>query len=349
MTGSGLRRDRRRPARRSSATSPTTAGRRTRLRSRLYRAEAAASSRGRRARPAGSAAAATALSATDAAVMIHVVTVHFQDERWIDAAAPVPRPLPAGGAPRLRRAERHRPGARRAVLLRGRPRGQAPREAEPARRGRAGAGATRDDLLLFVDGDAFPIAPVDSRDPRRDSRSRRSGATRTPATASPTRASASPPSASGSTIGGDWRRGHKWTASTGDQVTDVGGNLLGILRGGRHPVASAAAVEPHRPRPALLRRLRRRRVPPRRRVPRAAGPALARLPSRAQVRDEATVGTLDARPRARPGRAVGALPPRRSAGTAAASPTPRSPRSSSPTRCSLSIETDDEFYRRFTT
>jgi hypothetical protein len=32
-----------------------------------------------------------------------------------------------------------------------------------------------------------------------------------------------------SEIGGDWRRGHEWTSSTGYHVTDVGGNLLGIL------------------------------------------------------------------------------------------------------------------------
>jgi hypothetical protein len=30
-------------------------------------------------------------------------------------------------------------------------------------------------------------------------------------------------------VDGDWHRGYEWTSSTGDRVTDVGGNLLGIL------------------------------------------------------------------------------------------------------------------------
>ena len=85
-----------------------------------------------------------------------------------------------------------------------------------------------EDLLLFLDGDAFPIAPVgpeilDGFELAAIRRDENVGDCQPH------------PSFCLTTIGfwfdigGDWRRGYKWTASTGEQVTDVGGNLLGIL------------------------------------------------------------------------------------------------------------------------
>ena len=203
--------------------------------------------------------------------------------------------------------------------------GQAPREAEPARRGRARAARDPTTCCSSSTATRSRSRRSDADVPRRRAARRGPPRRERSATASRTRASASPPSASGSTIGGDWRRGYKWTASTGDQVTDVGGNLLGILPRRRHPVAAAAAVQPRRPRPAVVRRLRRRRVPPRRRVPRARWPARehARRAGSA-VRAESARRHARAGAGARARRALGALPARRRRHRRA-SPTPSRP------------------------
>lgn len=159
--------------------------------------------------------------------MIHVVTVHWQDDRWI--------------APQLRFLERFLPAEHRtyaalngidpaagrqfsfAADLEGKHPEKLNRLAEIAREH-----ADPEDLLLFVDGDAFPIAAVgpDILGGNRLAAIRRdeNAGDRQPH-----------PSFCLTTvgfwfeIGGDWRRGHKWTATTGEHVTDVGGNLLGIL------------------------------------------------------------------------------------------------------------------------
>jgi hypothetical protein len=159
--------------------------------------------------------------------VIHVATVHWQDERWI--------------APQLRFLRNHLPEHRVYAALNGIDPaygselffsedldGKHPeklnRLAEIARKS-----ADPDDLLLFLDGDAFPIADVgpallDGRPLAAIRRDENAGDCQPH------------PSFCLTTvgfwfdIGGDWRRGYKWTASTGDQVTDVGGNLLGILR-----------------------------------------------------------------------------------------------------------------------
>jgi hypothetical protein len=160
--------------------------------------------------------------------MIHVATVHWQDERWI--------------APQLHFLDRFLPAEHRVYAAlngidpaRGRDffyaadlEGKHPEKlnqlAEVAREQ-----SDPDDLLLFVDGDAFPIAPVGAEI---------LGDCRLAAIRRDENAGDCQPHPSfclttvgfWSEIGGDWRRGYKWTASTGDQVTDVGGNLLGILR-----------------------------------------------------------------------------------------------------------------------
>jgi hypothetical protein len=88
--------------------------------------------------------------------------------------------------------------------------------------------ADPDDLLVFLDGDAFPIAPVGpgllGGTPLCAVRRDENLGDRQPH-----------PSFCVTTvgfwtgIGGDWRRGYEWTSATGERVTDVGGNLLGIL------------------------------------------------------------------------------------------------------------------------
>ena len=94
------------------------------------------------------------------------------------------------------------------------------------------AEAASDDVLLFLDGDAFPIAPADAalvealarvplvavrRDENLDDEQPH-------------------PSFCATTVGfwtdlrGDWNPGYTWKNAAGKDVTDAGGNLLGLLR-----------------------------------------------------------------------------------------------------------------------
>jgi hypothetical protein len=159
---------------------------------------------------------------------IHVVTVHWMDDRWIE--------------PQLRYLERflgeHKVWAalngvdfdRHAGRFHHADDYEAPhpvklnRLAELAR-----AEAGPDDLFLFLDGDAFPIATVD-RDllggyplaaMRRDENM---------GEPQPHPAFCLVPVDFWFAIEGDWRQGYSWIASNGVETTDGGGNLLGILR-----------------------------------------------------------------------------------------------------------------------
>jgi hypothetical protein len=88
------------------------------------------------------------------------------------------------------------------------------------------------DLLVFLDGDAFPIAPVTpfledklARYPlaavRRDENLD---------DVQPHPAFAATTVGFWQEIGGDWNPGYTWRNAAGKDVTDAGGNLLGILR-----------------------------------------------------------------------------------------------------------------------
>jgi hypothetical protein len=159
--------------------------------------------------------------------VLHVVTVHWQDDRWIE--------------PQLRFLRRNLPAEHRVYASLN---GIAPSwnesffYAADLEGGHAdklnalaqvvAAQSERDDLLMFLDGDAFPIAPI-SRDVL--------GGTAIAAVRRDENLGDRQPHPSfclttvgfWSDIGGDWRRGYEWTSATGDHVTDVGGNLLGIL------------------------------------------------------------------------------------------------------------------------
>jgi hypothetical protein len=160
-------------------------------------------------------------------VTLHAVTVHWQEPRWIEPQHRfLVRNLPEDH--RLYASlngidPRHGDRFWFAEDLEGTHSEKLNRLAEIA-----SEGAAPDDLLLFVDGDAFPIAPVTTEllggTPLAAVRRDENAGDRQPH-----------PSFCLTTvgfwkeIGGDWRRGYEWTASTGDRVTDVGGNLLGIL------------------------------------------------------------------------------------------------------------------------
>jgi hypothetical protein len=110
--------------------------------------------------------------------------------------------------------------------------------------------ADPEDTIVFIDGDAFPIAPIGpflretlERYPlvavRRDENN---GDPQPHPLFCAMRASL------WLDLPGDWRRGHKWLDEQGQRVTDVGGNLLGLLeeRGIEwKPLVRTNKVNPH--------------------------------------------------------------------------------------------------------
>jgi hypothetical protein len=110
--------------------------------------------------------------------------------------------------------------------------------------------ADPDEVIIFIDGDAFPVAPIMpflrsklERYPLVAVRRDENNGDRQPH-----------PSFCATTAGfwrqlpGDWRRGHTWTNPQGKEVTDVGGNLLGLLeRAGIewYPMLRTNKVNPH--------------------------------------------------------------------------------------------------------
>ena len=160
--------------------------------------------------------------------MIHVVTVHFMDDRWI--------------GPQLRALKRHLgPDHRVTACLNGIDpawnevfhsahdlEGTHALKLNALAKIVADSGAAPDDLLLFIDGDAFPIATVDAglldgvpltavrRDEHLQDRQ-------------PHPCFCLTTVGFWHSIGGDWEQGHTWRNETGESVSDVGGNLLGIL------------------------------------------------------------------------------------------------------------------------
>jgi hypothetical protein len=110
--------------------------------------------------------------------------------------------------------------------------------------------ADPDEVIMFIDGDAFPVAPIMpflrsklARYPLVAVRRDENNGDRQPH-----------PCFCATTAGfwrqlpGDWRRGHTWTNPQGKEVTDVGGNLLGLLEGAGlewYPMLRTNKVNPH--------------------------------------------------------------------------------------------------------
>lgn len=161
---------------------------------------------------------------------IHVATVHWRDTRWI--------------APQLHYLRQHLQNPRTWAAIEGiQPSAAADFDAvvelegsHPEKLNELGrmiaAAAQPDDLLLFIDGDAFPIAPI---------RSSLLGDTHLAAVRRDENLGDPQPHPCFclTTVGywteieGDWRMGHTWTNHSGETVSDAGGNLLGILEGRR--------------------------------------------------------------------------------------------------------------------
>jgi hypothetical protein len=182
--------------------------------------------------------------------MIHIATVHWRSDRWIDI--------------QLRYLERNldQPYRVYAWIDEGM-RGQASKffyatdvavdrhELKLTLLGDLVAHAAADDeQIMFIDGDAFPIAPIGpflrdklERYPLVAVRRDENNGDPQPH-----------PSFCVTTAGfwrglpGDWRRGHTWTNPQGKQVTDVGGNLLGLIEDAGiewYPMLRTNRVNPH--------------------------------------------------------------------------------------------------------
>lgn len=89
--------------------------------------------------------------------------------------------------------------------------------------------ASADDYLIFIDGDAFPIAPIE---PGLLAGTPLAAVRRDENLGDPQPHPCFCMTTVGfwNEIGGDWRPGYTWKNALGYHTSDVGGNLLGILR-----------------------------------------------------------------------------------------------------------------------
>ena len=173
--------------------------------------------------------------------MIRVATVHWRDPRWIDVqphylARSLPEPyLVYADLEEIDR-EEHGPKFHHVADLAATKSFEngifSHTEKLNALAETIAAESAPEDRLLFLDGDAFPIAPLGPfldaklalyplaavrRDENLDDEQPH-------------------PSFCATTvgfwqaIGGDWNPGYRWRNAAGKEVTDAGGNLLGILR-----------------------------------------------------------------------------------------------------------------------
>jgi hypothetical protein len=164
--------------------------------------------------------------------MIHVATVHWRSERWID--------------PQLHYLERFMPSPFRVYAFLA--------EVPGDHRGRFFYSSTEpvkdhatkldllgeliqfaaedpSDILVFADGDAFPVAPIGALVQERLERHKLIAVQRYEncGDLQPHPCFCVTTVGFWREIGGDWHRGAKWVDSRGVRVTDVGGNLLAAL------------------------------------------------------------------------------------------------------------------------
>jgi hypothetical protein len=110
--------------------------------------------------------------------------------------------------------------------------------------------AAPDDIVIFIDGDAFPIAPIvpflreklETYPLVAVRRDENNGDPQPHPLFCAMRASL------WLELPGDWRRGYKWRDEQGQNVTDVGGNLLGLLKERGidwYPLLRTNKVNPH--------------------------------------------------------------------------------------------------------
>jgi hypothetical protein len=164
--------------------------------------------------------------------MIHIATVHWNSDRWIDIQL------------RHLAANLHSPHRVYASLV-----GVASEQGERfflanveeggrhhenlnALAARVLDEAAPEDLLVFMDGDAFPIADLDGALPALLERHPLAAVRRDENLQDPQPHPSFCVTTAGfwHEIGGDWSPGYQWRNARGDAISDVGGNLLGVLR-----------------------------------------------------------------------------------------------------------------------
>lgn len=182
--------------------------------------------------------------------MIHVLTVHWEDERWIDVQL---RYLDAniGEAFRVYAFLNGIPDEYRAKFFYS---STEPIRSHPVKLDVLAAvvseGAAPDDWLIFIDGDAFPIADVVAfgREKLREfplvaiQRKENAGDRQ------PHPSFCLTTVGFWTSIGANWGQEHGWTNERGEVVHDVGGNLLAILEErGEHwyPMLRSNTVDVH--------------------------------------------------------------------------------------------------------
>ncbi|MBK1634208.1 hypothetical protein [Rhodovulum adriaticum] len=111
-------------------------------------------------------------------------------------------------------------------------------------------GARDDDILVFIDSDAFPVAPWEARLLPALDRHELTAVQRLENFGSPQPHPCFCATTVGfwRRIGGTWASGHKWRSETGAKVTDVGGNLLKHLEAENidwAPLLRSNAYNPH--------------------------------------------------------------------------------------------------------
>jgi len=171
--------------------------------------------------------------------MIYVLTVHYQTDRWIDIqlrylAQNLDRPYRVvadlegvnGGAAQLFDVATNLSAEAGGSIHHGE---KLNRLAE-----RVGQEAQDDDVLMFLDGDAFPIAPIGKFVEETLRRFSLAAVRRDESLGDvqPHPCFCVTTVGFWREIGGDWAHGSEWawTNSSGQQVVDVGGKLLWILR-----------------------------------------------------------------------------------------------------------------------
>ena len=182
--------------------------------------------------------------------MIHVATVHWRSDRWIDT--------------QLRALRKFLPGPVKTYAFLNRIPTDHSHKFDYASSQPIKDHATKlnllgelicfsgdpSDLLIFIDGDAFPVAPLEGVIEERLKRHRLIAVQRRENNGDiqPHPCFCVTTVGFWKDVGGDWYSGYKWNDPQGQAVTDVGGNLLGALTAANvdwYPLVRVNAIDVH--------------------------------------------------------------------------------------------------------
>lgn len=115
--------------------------------------------------------------------------------------------------------------------------------------------ADQDDWIMFLDGDAFPVTnPLPTVEANRVSGSALTAVQRLEALGGqqPHPCFTMITVKDWIRLNGDWRPGYRWEDANGKKITDVGGNLLGILEKGGHQWTKLHRMNTVNPHPTMF-------------------------------------------------------------------------------------------------